>query len=188
LAKKRGKYLAYQGSDWDHDLILSKPLEWFEENGTQDWENLFDMLHVYGIRNSMLMAIAPNTSSSLVQGCTASVLPCYSKFYYDKWSKGTVPIAPPFIKESLWFYRENKTLDQNIVVKAVAEIQKWIDTGISMELVFNLNEGVYGDNPLSAKDIYDVMINAWESECKAVYYTRIVQKDNFQESCVSCAN
>jgi ribonucleoside-diphosphate reductase alpha chain len=188
LAKERGKYLAYQGSDWDHDLILSKPLEWFENNGVQDWETLFDMLHVYGIRNSMLMAIAPNTSSSLVQGCTASVLPCYSKFYYDKWSKGTVPIAPPFIKESLWYYRENKTLDQNIVVKAVSEIQKWIDTGISMELVFNLNEGVYGNSPLSAKDIYEVMINAWESECKAVYYTRIVQKDNFQESCVSCAN
>jgi ribonucleoside-diphosphate reductase alpha chain len=188
LAGERGKYLAYEGSDWSKELVLSKPLEWFENNGTQDWESLFDLIRDNGIRNSMLMAIAPNTSSSLVQGCTASILPCYSKFYYDKWSKGTVPIAPPFIKESLWYYRENKTLDQNIVVKAVAEIQKWIDTGISMELIFNLNEGVYGDNALSAKDIYDVMINAWESECKAVYYVRIVQKDNFQESCVSCAN
>jgi ribonucleoside-diphosphate reductase alpha chain len=188
LAGERGKYFAYEGSDWSKELVLSKPLEWFEENGSQDWETLFDLIRDNGIRNSMLMAIAPNTSSSLVQGCTASILPCYSKFYYDKWSKGTVPIAPPFIKDSFWYYRENKTLDQNVVVKAVSEIQKWIDTGISMELVFNLNEGIYGINALTAKDMYEVMLNAWELECKAIYYVRVVQKDNFKEECVSCAN
>jgi ribonucleoside-diphosphate reductase alpha chain len=188
LAGERGRYLAYEGSDWSKELVLSKPLEWFEENGSQDWESLFDLIRDNGIRNSMLMAIAPNTSSSLVQGCTASILPCYSKFYYDKWSKGTVPIAPPFIKENLWYYKENKKLDQNVVVKAVSEIQKWIDTGISMELVFNLNEGVYSDKALTAKDMYEVMLNAWESECKAIYYVRVVQKDNFKEECVSCAN
>jgi ribonucleoside-diphosphate reductase alpha chain len=188
LAGERGKYLAYDGSDWSKELVLSKPLEWFEENGSQDWESLFDLIRDNGIRNSMLMAIAPNTSSSLVQGCTASILPCYSKFYYDKWSKGTVPIAPPFIKENLWHYRENKTLDQNIVVQAVSEIQKWIDTGISMELVFNLNEGIYKEEALTAKDMYEVMLNAWESECKAIYYVRVVQKDNFKEECISCAN
>jgi ribonucleoside-diphosphate reductase alpha chain len=188
LAEEKGVYLAYKGSDWSKGLILSKPLEWFEDNGKKDWSDLFELIAQSGIRNSMLMAIAPNTSSSLVQGCTASILPCYSKFYYDKWSKGTVPIAPPFIKENLWHYRENKTLDQNVVVKAVSEIQKWIDTGISMELVFNLNEGVYKDEALTAKDMYEVMINAWESECKAIYYVRVVQKDNFKEECISCAN
>ncbi len=188
LAKERGKYQAFEGSDWDKGLVLSKPLKWFEDNANLDWAYLFDLVKSYGIRNSMLMAIAPNTSSSLVQGCTASILPCYSKFFYDKWSKGTVPIAPPFIKDSLWYYKENKTLDQNIVVKAVAEIQKWIDTGISMELVFNLNEGVYSEASLTAKDIYDVILSAWEKECKAIYYVRVVQKDNFKENCSSCAN
>ncbi|TVQ52053.1 MAG: ribonucleoside-diphosphate reductase subunit alpha, partial [Spirulina sp. DLM2.Bin59] len=135
-----------------------------------------------------------NTSSSLVQGCTASVLPTYSRFYYDKWAKGVVPIAPPFIRDFFWFYTESKTMDQNIVVDAVATIQQWIDTGISMELLFNLNAGVYfPDEPgrsLTAKDIFETLVHAWESGCKAIYYIRTVQKDDYKESdgCSSCAN
>ena len=74
-------------------------------------------------------------------------------------------------------------------------MQKWIDTGISMELLFNLNQGVYfPDEPsraLTVKEIYETLILAWELGCKAVYYVRTVQKDNFKESdnsCSSCAN
>jgi ribonucleoside-diphosphate reductase alpha chain len=97
------------------------------------WAKLSEEVQQYGIRNSHIMAIAPNTSSSLVQGCTASILPCYSRFFYDKWAKGTVPIAPPFIRDCFWFYPENKNLNQKTVVQAVAAMQQWIDTGISME-------------------------------------------------------
>ncbi|MGB3240374.1 MAG: hypothetical protein WBB29_18935, partial [Geitlerinemataceae cyanobacterium] len=107
---------------------------------------------------------------------------------------GTVPIAPPFLKESFWFYPENKTIDQKIVVKAVATMQKWIDTGISMELLFNLNQGVYfadePDRSLKAKDIFETLVLAWQEGCKAIYYIRTVQKDNFKDSdsCTACAN
>ena len=159
------------------------------------WPELATDIQKYGIRNSHITAIAPNTSSSLVQGCTASILPVYSKFFYDKWAKGLVPIAPPFIKDCFWFYHENKTLNQKTVVKAVAKIQQWIDTGISMELLFNLNQGVYfPDQPersLKAVDIFETVVMAWQEGCKAVYYIRTVQKDDFKESgdgCVSCAN
>jgi ribonucleoside-diphosphate reductase alpha chain len=64
-----------------------------------------------------------------------------------------------------------------------------------MELLFNLNQGVYfPDEPnrvLTVKEIYETLILAWELGCKAVYYVRTVQKDNFKESdnsCSSCAN
>ena len=199
LAKERGAYNAYEGSEWHKGkLINSKPLEWFEANASkpQRWVQLADDIRKFGIRNSHITAIAPNTSSSLVQGCTASILPVYSKFFYDKWAKGTVPIAPPFIKNSFWFYHENKTLDQKIVIEAVATIQQWIDTGISMELLFNLNQGVYypkePQRAIRAKDIYENLLLAWSKGCKAVYYIRTVQKDNFKDSnsegCVACAN
>lgn len=198
LAKLRGAYSAFAGSDWSRGkLIGSKPVEWFLANAQdkQRWANLAADIQQYGIRNSHITAIAPNTSSSLVQGCTASVLPVYSKFFYDKWAKGTVPIAPPFIGDCFWFYRENKSLDQQIVVKAIATMQQWIDTGISMELLFNLNQGVYfPDEPercIKAIDIFDTLLLAWREGCKAVYYIRTVQKDDFKESsdaCVACAN
>lgn len=195
LARERGAYPAFEGSDWSKGLLIgSKDLDWYRSNAGDypRWEQLSVDIQKYGIRNSHITAIAPNTSSSLVQGCTASILPTYSKFFYDKWAKGTVPIAPPFIDEAFWYYQENKTLDQRIVVEAVSTMQKWIDTGISMELIFNLNKGIYfsEDRPLNAKDIYEVLMMAWKKECKAIYYIRTVQKDDFKEEggCVSCAN
>ncbi|BAG04174.1 Ribonucleoside-diphosphate reductase subunit alpha [Microcystis aeruginosa PCC 9809] len=198
LAKERGAYQAFLGSEWSQGkLIGAKPVAWFLNNAVQPqrWQQLATDIQRFGIRNSHITAIAPNTSSSLVQGCTASVLPVYSRFFYDKWAKGTVPIAPPFIEEAFWFYSENKNLEQQQVVKAIATMQEWIDTGISMELLFNLNEGVYfPEEPnrcLTAKDIFDTLVMAWELGCKAIYYIRTVQKDNFRESddsCSSCAN
>lgn len=198
LARERGAYEAFPGSEWSKGhLIGAKPLAWFESHSgdPQRWRELSGAIQTHGIRNSHITAIAPNTSSSLVQGCTASILPVYSRFFYDKWAKGTVPIAPPYIRDHYWFYQENKSLDQNQVVAAVAAMQQWIDTGISMELLFNLNEGVYfpeeADRALKAKDIFDTLIQAWALGCKAVYYIRTVQKDNFKEGsegCSACAN
>lgn len=198
LAKERGAYDAFAGSEWSQGkLIGAKPVEWFLENANhkERWAQLSEDIQKYGIRNSHITAIAPNTSSSLVQGCTASILPVYSRFFYDKWAKGTVPVAPPFINNYFWFYPENKTIDQTIVVKAVATMQQWIDTGISMELLFNLNQGVYfleePERAIAAKDIFDTLVMAWQQGCKAVYYIRTVQKDGFKESennCTACAN
>ena len=198
LAKERGFYPAFNGSAWSQGkLIGAKPVEWFLQHAYQKerWQQLSLDIQQYGIRNSHITAIAPNTSSSLVQGCTASILPCYSRFFYDKWAKGTVPIAPPFLRDHFWFYPENKSLNQQIVVKAVATVQQWIDTGISMELMFNLNEGIYfpdePDRAIKAKDIYETLVLAWQKGCKAVYYVRTVQRDSFKEaddSCVACAN
>jgi len=198
LAKERGTYPAFPGSDWQKGLLIgSKPVQWFQQNAAKPerWEKLADDIQTHGIRNSHITAIAPNTSSSLVQGCTASILPVYSRFFYDKWAKGTVPIAPPFIGNCFWFYPENKTMDQTKVVKAVAAMQQWIDTGISMELLFNLNAGVYfseePERSLNAKDIFETLVLAWREGCKAIYYIRTVQKDDFKDSsegCVACAN
>ncbi|MEM8831803.1 MAG: ribonucleoside-diphosphate reductase subunit alpha [Cyanobacteria bacterium P01_G01_bin.19] len=198
LAKDRGAYGAFAGSEWSKGKLLgSKTLAEIQaiSNNGDRWRQLSEDIQTYGIRNSHITAIAPNTSSSLVQGCTASILPVYSKFFYDKWAKGTVPIAPPFIQECFWFYRENKSLDQKVVIEAVATMQQWIDTGISMELLFNLNQGVYfpeePERAVKAKDIFETLVMAWEKGCKAVYYVRTVQKDDFKESsegCAACAN
>ena len=196
LAKERGAYPAFSGSEWSQGkLIGAKPVEWFEQHAQdkERWLQLSSDIKEHGIRNSHITAIAPNTSSSLVQGCTASVLPAYSRFFYDKWAKGVVPIAPPFIKGCFWFYQENQTLEPKKIVRAVATIQQWIDTGISMELLFNLNPGVYfpeqPERSLKAKDIFETLVMAWQEGCKAIYYVRLVQRDSFQEeSCTSCAN
>lgn len=188
LAKERGAYPKYDGSDWSKGLILGRDREWYENN-TKDperWMKTLDRLAKYGIRNSHLMMIAPNTSSSLVQGCSASVLPVFSKFYVDKNSKGSVPIMPPFIKESFWYYPEFKNIPQKEVVDIISRIQKWTDTGISMELIFNLNLP-----EVNAKYMYETLMDAWEKDIKTVYYIRSVQRNSSnvsaKEECVSCS-
>ena len=188
LAKDRGTYEAYEGSSWSKGIFFGKDLKWFQENSkiSDRWENLMVQVYNSGIRNGQLLAVAPNTSSALLQGCTASVLPVYSKFHVDKNANGSVPICPPFIKDSFWFYKENKHIEQTRIVSVISRIQKWIDQGISMELLYNLN------NDITAQDIYETIFSAWEKGCKTVYYTRTIQKNsnimNEQEACVSCAN
>ena len=187
LAIERGAFPAFEGSDFSKGLILSQDMAWFDANSAlpSRWRELQKQILETGIRNSHIQAIAPNTSSALVQGCTPSILPIYSKFYFDKNARGAVPICPPFIKDAMWSYQENKNIDQRDVVAVVATIQKWTDTGISMELLFNLN------NPeVTAKHIYDVMLQSWKSGCKTVYYVRTIQKDgniSEKDECVSCA-
>jgi len=139
--------------------------------------------HHYFMENGIA---SHNTSSSLVQGCSASVLPIFSKFYFDKNSKGTVPIMPPFIRDKFWIYQEFKNIAQKTVIDVLSEIQRWTDTGISSELILNLNlDGV------NAKYMYDTIIDAWEKNMKTIYYIRSIQKNatdvSAKEECISCA-
>ena len=152
----------------------------------KNWDTTRKNLMKYGVRNSHIQMIAPNTSSSLIQGCSASVLPIFSKFYIDKNSKGAVPIMPPYIKDHFWYYQEFKNISQKIVVDIISTIQKWTDTGISMELIFNLNLP-----EVNAKYIYETLIDAWKKDTKTVYYIRSIQKNSSdvsaKEECISCS-
>ena len=186
LAKTKGPYGAYDGSDWSRGIILGHNQAWFEEHANlkDRWQLIFDELKQYGVRNSQITAIAPNTSSSLIQGCTASVLPVYSKFFVETHGKGSIPNCPPFIAQKLWYYQENRNIDQRVVVDIMARLNKWIDTGISVELIYNLNRDI------RAKDIYNTIMDAWQKGLKTLYYTRSIQKDGTsakKEECVSCA-
>ena len=186
IAKIKGTFGAYQGSDWQKGIILGKTQVWFNANSKykKDWNEIYENLQKYGIRNSQISAIAPNASSSLIQGCTASVLPIYSKFFVETHGKGSIPNCPPFIKDKFWFYQENRNIDQRKIIEIMSRINKWIDTGISIELMYNLNRDI------RAKDIYETIMSAWKKDIKTLYYTRTIQKDGSsaaKEECVSCA-
>lgn len=186
LAAEKGTFEAYEGSDWSKGIILGHDEKWFEANAklTKEWAEIFEGLKKHGIRNSQITAIAPNTSSSLLQGCTASVLPVYSKFFVETHGKGSVPNCPPFIKDKFWTYQENKNIPQTKVIDVLARVSKWIDTGVSIELVYNLNLGI------RAKDMYNTIVQAWQKDVKTLYYTRTIQKDGSsaeKAECVSCA-
>lgn len=192
LAIERGVYPKFPGSDWSKGIVLGKDKEYFRsldlnEKEKRDWINLLDQIQLTGIRNGSVFAIAPNTSTSLLANATASVLPSYKKFYIDKGSKGAIPVFPPHLDpKNFWYYQENINMNQQVVIDAIATIQKWVDQGISMELYLNLNHGIV------ARDVYELYRNAWKKGCKTVYYIRSValKDDKVKQGidCVSCAN
>ena len=179
LAKEEGPFIAFDQSAWATGEMISR----YKMQDTElDWDYLQAGIDTYGIRNSQLTAIAPNTSTSLLHGCSASILPVFSKFYYDNNSSGVVPVVAKHIKENPWGYTEYRHMPHKEVNSVISSIQKWVDTGISYELMFDLN-----DEKVNAKYIYDVITDAWGKGIKALYYVRSVQKNSNIEKCEACA-
>lgn len=187
LAKNRGRYPMFEGSLWDRGLFFQKNKDWYMANSknADKWDEVFNLVEKYGMRNGELTAIAPNTSTSLLMGATASVNPTFSRFYIEKNQKGAVPRVVKYLKDRAWFYPEFKNVDPQLYVKIMSRIGKWTTQGVSMELIFDLNKNI------KAKDIYETFMTAWKNGCKSVYYIRTIQKNtnimNEKEECESCS-
>lgn len=187
LAKEKGTFGAYENSEWAKGRLISKDIEWFKENAIypDEWVRLQKELLQYGIRNSELSCIAPNTSSSLVQGCSASFLPVYKKFFSDSSSKGSIPQAAKFLKDKWIYYTENLNYPQVELIQLVGQvIQPYLTAGVSMELSF---KKYAEDNSVKLKssDLYECIVTAWKEKCKGIYYIRT--NDNRGDECTSCA-
>lgn len=185
LSAQRGAFEAFKGSQWDTGEMIRR----YEEQSTLglDWTSLQCDINVNGIRNSQLMAIAPNTSSSLIQGCTASVLPPYDLKFYDSAKKGALPVVVPYLSKAQWYYKPYKYCEHSKVIDVIASISKWVDSGVSFELIFDLN-----DPKINAKYIFDTIMYIWKTrQIKSIYYVRFIQKDatklKEKNECVSCA-
>ncbi|MDO4589021.1 MAG: ribonucleoside-diphosphate reductase subunit alpha [Fusobacterium sp.] len=187
LAKERGSYPLFRGSKWEKGIFFEKEESWYLENSkySNKWKEVFQLVRENGLRNGELTAVAPNTSTSLLMGATASVNPTFSRFYIEKNQKGAVPRVVKYLKDRSWFYPEFKNIDPQIYVKIMSRIGKWTTQGVSMELIFDLNKNI------RAKDIYNTLITAWKEGCKSVYYIRTIQKStniiNEKEECESCS-
>lgn len=185
LAKERGSFRAFNESEFPKGIVLGKDKEWFENNSAnpQEWIDLIEDIAKFGIRNSQLKAIAPNTTSAKLQGCSPTILPVFKKTYV---SDG-IAFVPPYIKQSFWFYKEYRRYEQHKIIEFVATVQKWIDTGISFEFMYDLNES-RNDGRYMISNI----IKANESGIKAIYYVRSIVKDrdneNQKQECEACAN
>ena len=184
-AKKFGKFPMYDKSEWAKGKLYSRDLSWYKENSRyyEEWERLYHLQLEFGIRNAQLQAIAPNTSTSVLQGVVASIFPTYSKYHMDSSSLGALPIMPKYIKERFWYYKDYKHHDIIEMNDFVSVVQKWVDSGISYEWILNVDE-------ITINDIERYYIDAFKKGVKSIYYIRWVKNDeeiNEKEECVSCA-
>ena len=133
------------------------------------------------------IVLMPAETSAQISNSTNGIEPIRSLVITKKSKSGLVKqVAPECIKLKNKYEMAFDMPDNRGYTNICAIIQKWIDQGISMELLYNLN------NDITAQDIYETIFTAWEKGCKTIYYTRTIQKNsnimNEQETCVSCAN
>ena len=138
--------------------------------------------HAYYMGNGI---VSHNTS--IYQDASASVLPVYSAFFSEDNKNGSLLVASKYLALNPLAY--GKTFPKHSakeIINFVSEIQKFTDTGISMELIFDQN-----NESFSAKDLYDAIHYAHEKKIKAIYYIRSIKKnatiERKEADCVACS-
>jgi ribonucleoside-diphosphate reductase alpha chain len=185
LAKERGAYPLFEGSDWNKGIFFGREPEEnqkiSEENGNNlDWIGLAEDVKRYGLRNAYLLALMPTGSTSLIIGATPSIDPIFAKYYKEENMSGILPQVPPEIDKYYWHYKSAYNIDQEWVIRAAAERQKWIDQAQSLNLFIDPEQI---DGPKLSR-LYEL---AWELGLKTVYYCRSKSLTEIEE-CESCSS
>ena len=172
------------------------------------------LLKGYGRRNVTTLAVAPTTSSSFILGqASPSVEPLNSNYFVKDLAKGKFTYKNPYLEallekkgkntDSTWksvlvkggsvqhlefLTQEEKDVfktfgeisQKEIVIQAAAR-QKFIDQGQSLNLMIPPNT--------KPKDVNDLLIFAWESGIKSLYYQRSANPaQELARSILSCAS
>ncbi|MGG1557826.1 ribonucleoside-diphosphate reductase subunit alpha [Geobacillus thermoleovorans] len=177
LAKEKGSYPAFPGSDWQTGAYFER--RGYESHGELDWDRLKQDVARYGMRNGYVMAVAPNASTSIIAGSTASIDPIFLKVYAEEKKDYKIPVTVPDLNEqTTWYYKSSYHIDQRWSIKQNAARQRHIDQAIS----FNF----YVVNTIKAKELLDLHLTAWKSGLKTTYYVR--STSGTIDECDSCAS
>lgn len=174
LAKEKGAYPAFEGSEWQTGKYFAR-----RGYATERWTKLMEEVKASGMRNGYIMAIAPTGSTSNIAGTTAGIDPIFKKFFIEE-KKGsfTPKAAPELSPETFWYYKEAHHIDQKFSVKACGVRQRHIDQAQS----FNL----YITPEMKAIDILNLYIQAYEEGVKTIYYIRNQSLE--MDECTSCSS
>lgn len=182
LAKERGHYPLYKGSEYEKGLILGKDRSWFSKNTAKGalWDKLFADMKECGTRFAYHTAPAPNTSTAGVVGTTAALLPIYKRYFVEtNLSAPTVRVAPKLSQENFWYYKEYVNMDMADVIDMISVIYKWVDQSISFEWMIDPSR-------VSPQQLHDYYLKSWEQGIKTVYYVRSLSGE-VKDNCVSCS-
>lgn len=174
LAKEKGSYSYFEGSDWQNGAYFTK-----RNYNSEKWLNLAQKVQHQGMRNAYLLAIAPTSSTGIIAGTTAGIDPVMQRFFLEEKKGSMLPrVAPALSDKTFWVYKGAYLLDQSWSVRASGVRQRHIDQAQSMNL--------YITNDYTMRQILALYILAWEQGVKTIYYVR--SKSLEVEECESCAS
>ena len=173
LAKEKGAYPNFHGSEWESGAYFRK-----RHYEGEAWEKLQEEVQREGLRNAYLLAIAPTSSTSILAGTTAAIDPIMNKFFLEE-KKGSMiaRIAPNLNPETFWFYKQAHHIDQSWLIRAAGVRQRHIDQSQSVNL--------YITNEYTLRQVLNLFIEAYRENVKTLYYVR--SKSLEVEECESCS-
>ena len=174
LAKEKGSYQYFEGSDWQTGL-------YFDKRGydNDEWKEVRKTVALQGMRNAYLLAVAPTSSTSIIAGTTAGLDPIMKRFFLEEKKGSMLPrVAPELSDETYWMYKSAYLINQKWSIKASGVRQRHIDQAQSMNL--------YITNDFTMRQVLDLYLLAWKSGVKTIYYVR--SKSLEVEECESCAS
>lgn len=174
IAKQKGSYKYFEGSDWQTG-------EYFTKRGytSPKWNALAAKVKEQGMRNAYLLAIAPTSSTSIIAGTTAGTDPVMQRFFLEEKKGAMLPrVAPELSDRTFWVYKSAYNIDQQWTVRAAGVRQRHIDQAQSQNL--------YITNDFSMRQLLELYLLAWRSGVKTIYYVR--SKSLEVEECESCAS
>ena len=174
LAKEKGSYKFFEGSDWQNGTYFTK-----RGYTSADWQKLADEVQKNGMRNAYLMAIAPTSSTGIIAGTTAGIDPVMKRFFLEEKKGVMLPrVAPALSDHTYWLYKGAYNIDQSWSVRAAGIRQRHVDQAQSMNL--------YITNEFTMSRLLNLYIQAWECGVKTIYYVR--SKSLEVEECESCSS
>ena len=174
LAKEKGSYQFFEGSDWQTGA-------YFDKRGydSAEWQDVRKTVALQGMRNAYLLAVAPTSSTSIIAGTTAGLDPIMKRFFLEEKKGSMLPrVAPELSDETYWMYKSAYLINQKWSVRASGVCQRHIDQAQSMNL--------YITNDFTMRQILDLYLLAWKEGVKTIYYVR--SKSLEVEECESCSS
>lgn len=174
LAKEKGRYAYFEGSDWQTG-------DYFVKRGytSPSWKELAAKVASYGMRNAYLLAIAPTSSTSIIAGTTAGTDPVMKRFFLEEKKGAMLPrVAPALSDKTFWIYKGAYLIDQQWSIRAAGVRQRHIDQAQSLNL--------YITTEFTMRQVLNLYLLAWESGVKTLYYVR--GKSLEVEECESCSS
>jgi ribonucleoside-diphosphate reductase alpha chain len=145
LAEEYGSYPLFKKENYDKILGHNpKDLNKLSPNGF-NWVDLQKDIQNKGIRNFYLLALAPNSTTGILMGATASYLPVYNKEMYQTLADLSLPILPKYIGNHFWAYKTKFQYHPKDIIKYTRKIQRWVDTGISLLVLSCIKMAVLSD-------------------------------------------
>lgn len=134
-----------------------------------DWETLrAEIVANGGIRNSVLVAIAPNESSSLVSNTTNSLYPIRDYIMYKQSQKGNVLFIVPEYEKLKNKYQYAWDVPNKDLMEMYGIFTKFTDQGISADSYVDYTK--LADGKVSMKDQMQKIMLAAKLGVKSLYY------------------